>query len=85
MRPEMRSSLDEMALSLGKVLKELDAEINEMERAGAPPSKIKHVHAGAKAIKDCANMLLVWSDYIASGDLADPVENSEVGPDPYPR
>ena len=85
MRPEMRSSLDEMALSLGKVLKELDTEIVEMERAGEPPSKIKHVNAGAKAIKDCANMLLVWSDYIASGDLADPADNSGVGPDPYPR
>lgn len=82
MRPEMRNSLDEMALALRKVTQELDAEIIEMQRTGASASKIEHVHAGAKAIKDCGNMLLVWSDYIARGDLADPVE---VGADPHPR
>ena len=85
MTPEMKQSLTEMADALAKLNQTLDAEIVEMRRSGMSASKIEHVRAGAKAIKDCGNMLLVWSDYIARGDLVDPTENPEAGPDLFPR
>ncbi len=85
MTPEMINCLAEVAGVLAKLNRTLEAEILEMQRGGIAPSKIEHVRAGAKAIKDCGNMLLVWSDYIARGDLADPAEDPEAYPDPYPR
>jgi hypothetical protein len=56
-----------------------------MERMGLPPSKIEHVRAGAKAIRDCGNMLLIWSDYIARGDLSDSSTQSDSERDLFPR
>ncbi len=86
MTPEMTQSLADVASTLEKLNQSLDAEIIEMQRGGImSPSKIEHVRAGVKAIKDCGNMLLVWTDYIARGDLDDPSENPEMFPDPFPR
>ena len=81
MTPEMEKSLAEVAGALDKLNHTLDAEIIEMQRGGMPPAKIDHVRAGAKAIKDCGNMLMAWSDYIARGDLDDPAAQA----DPFPR
>ena len=85
MTPETKDSLAQTANALADLNKALQAELAEMERTGMPSSKIEHVRAGVKAIKDCGNMLLVWSDYIARGDLADPAEDPEAGPDLFPR
>lgn len=85
MTPETKHSLGQLANTLADLNKALQSELDEMQRAGMPASKIEHVRAGVKAIKDCGNMLLVWSDYIARGDLADPAEDPEAGPDPFPR
>jgi hypothetical protein len=83
--PETKDSLAQVANALADLNKALQSELAEMERVGMPASKIEHVRAGVKAIKDCGNMLLVWSDYIARGDLADPTEEPEARPDPFPR
>lgn len=85
MTPEMKNSLTEVADALAKLNRTLEAEILEMQRGGIASSKIEHVRAGARAIRDCGDMLLVWSDYIARGDLADPSEDPEAHPDPHPR
>jgi hypothetical protein len=85
MRPETKYSLSQVASALANLNKELEAELAEMQRLGLPPSKIEHVRAGVKAIKDCGNMLLIWSDYIASGEVGDPVVDPEAGPDLFPR
>jgi hypothetical protein len=85
MTPETKQSLTQMANALADLNKALQTEMEEMQRTGMPPSKIEHVRAGVKAIKDCGNMLLVWSDYIARGDLADPSDDPETQPDQYPR
>ena len=85
MTPDMKKSLADVASALAKLNQTLDAEIIEMQRGGMPASKIEHVRAGAKAIRDCGNRLLIWSDYIARGDLADPAEDPEAHPDPFPR
>ena len=85
MLAETKQSLTQVASALDDLNKALQAELIEMQRVGMSPSKIEHVRAGARAIKDCGNMLLVWSDYIARGDLADPAEDPEAGPDPFPR
>jgi hypothetical protein len=85
MMPETKQSLAQMASALQELNKALEAELSEMQRASLPPAKVEHVRAGVKAIKDCGNMLLVWSDYIARGDLADPTEDPESQPDPFPR
>jgi len=85
MRPETKQSLSQVATALEHLNKELAAELAEMQRLGLPPSKIDHVRAGVKAIKDCGNMLLIWSDYIARGEVGDPVEDPEARPDPFPR
>jgi hypothetical protein len=85
MTPETKQSLTQMANALADLNKALQTEMEEMQRTGLPASKIEHVRAGVKAIKDCGNMLLVWSDYIARGDLADPSDDPETQPDQYPR
>jgi hypothetical protein len=85
MTPETQQSLSNVASALTDLNTALQVELQEMQRAGLSPAKIEHVRAGAKAIKDCGNMLLVWSDYIARGDLADPSEESGLGADLFPR
>ena len=85
MTPETIQSLAKVANALADLNTALQVELVEMQRAGMPTSKIEHVRAGVKAIKDCGNMLLVWSDYIARGDLADPADDPEAQPDPFPR
>lgn len=85
MMSETKHSLTQVASALADLNKALEAELAEMQRTGMPSSKIEHVRAGVRAIKDCGNMLLVWSDYIARGDLGDPTEDPEAGPDPFPR
>ena len=85
MRSETKQSLVQLADALTQLNQELETELNEMQRLGLPHSKIEHVRAGVKAIKDCGNMLLVWSDYIAQGDVGNPSMDPEAGPDPFPR
>ena len=85
MRPETKQSLSQVATALEHFYKELEAELAEMQRLGLSPSKIEHVRAGVKAIKDCGNMLLIWSDYIARGEVGDTIEDPEARPDPFPR
>jgi hypothetical protein len=70
---------------LERLNKELEAELAEMQRLGLTPSKIEHVRAGVRAIKDCGNMLLVWSDYIARGEVGDTIDDPEARPDAFPR
>lgn len=84
MTPETKHSLKQVADALSDLNKALQAELAEMQRTDMPASKIEHVRAGVKAIKDCGNMLLVWSDYIARGDLGDPTEDPEAH-DAFPR
>lgn len=74
-----------MASALDHLNNELEAELADMQHLGFPPSKIEHVRAGVKAIKDCGNMLLIWSDYIARGEVGDEIEDPEARPDPFPR
>jgi hypothetical protein len=74
-----------MAEALTELNNALQLELAEMERTGVPASKLEHVRAGAKAIRDCGHMLLIWSDYIARGDLADPSERPESELDLFPR
>ncbi len=85
MRPETKQSLTQIASALDRLNKELEAELAEMQSLGLPPSKIEHVRAGVKAIKDCGNMLLVWSDYIARGEVGDTIDDPEARPDAFPR
>ena len=85
MTPETKQSLTQLANAIADLNKALQTEMEEMQRTGMPASKIEHVRAGVKAIKDCGNMLLVWSDYIARGDLADPSDDPEAQRDQYPR
>jgi prefoldin subunit 5 len=85
MRPETKQSLTEIANALDRLNKELEAELAEMQQLGLAPSKIEHVRAGVKAIKDCGNMLLVWSDYIARGEVGDTIDDPEARPDAFPR
>jgi prefoldin subunit 5 len=85
MRPETKQSLAEIASALQHLNQELEAELAEMQRLGLPPSKIEHVRAGVRAIKDCGNMLLVWSDYIARGEVGEIVDDPEARPDAFPR
>jgi hypothetical protein len=85
MTPQTEQTLAQMAQILDELNDALQTELTEMERLGLPPSKIEHVRAGAKAIRDCGNMLLIWSDYIARGDLADLTQAPDAGPDPFPR
>jgi hypothetical protein len=74
-----------MAKVLDDLNQALQTELAEMERMGLPPSKIEHVRAGAKAIRDCGNMLLIWSDYIARGDLSDSSARPDSEQDLFPR
>lgn len=84
MTPEMKESLAEVAVALEKLNRALTAELAEIERDGATPSKIQHLKEGIKAVKDSGNMVLIWADYIARGDMEDP-ENPDVMRDPHPR
>jgi len=84
MTPEMKESLAEVAVALEKLNRTLTAELNEIERDGATPSKIQHLKEGIKAVKDSGNMVLIWADFIARGDMEDP-ENPDVFRDPNPR
>jgi len=84
MTPEMKESLAEVAVALEKLNRTLTAELNEIERDGATPSKIQHLKEGIKAVKDSGNMVLIWADFIARGDMEDP-ENPDVIRDPHPR
>ncbi len=83
--PETQQTLTLMAQVLDDLNQALQVELSEMERTGLPPSKIEHVRAGAKAIRDCGNMLLIWSDYIARGDLADSSTQPDSERDLFPR
>jgi hypothetical protein len=74
-----------MAEALANLYRELEAELAELQSSGLPASKVEHVRAGVKAIRDCGNMLLVWSDYIARGEVGDNAEDPEARPDPFPR
>ncbi|HEY5594070.1 MAG TPA: hypothetical protein VIL61_02790 [Nitrospiria bacterium] len=80
----MKESLAEVAVALEKLNRTLTAELNEIERDGATPSKIQHLKEGIKAVKDSGNMVLIWADFIARGDMEDP-ENPDVFRDPNPR
>ena len=84
MTPEMKESLAEVAVALEKLNRTLTAELNEIERDGATSSKIQHLKEGIKAVKDSGNMVLIWADFIARGDMEDP-ENPDVFRDPNPR
>jgi 4-hydroxyphenylpyruvate dioxygenase-like putative hemolysin len=83
--PETKDTLAQVALALDNLNQALDTELAEMQRAGVAPAKIEHVRAGARAIRDCGNMLLVWSDYIARGELSDHSADPESAPDQFPR
>lgn len=84
MTPEMKQSLAEVGAALERLNRALTAELTEIERNGATASKIQHLKEGIKAVKDSGNMVLIWADYIARGDLEDP-ENPDVVRDPNPR
>jgi hypothetical protein len=84
MTPEMQESLSEVQSALEKLNQTLTAELRVIEQEGATPSKIQHLKEGIKAVKDSGNMVLIWADFIARGDMEDP-ENPEVFRDPHPR
>lgn len=84
MTPEMQQSLAEVQSALEKLNRTLTAELTEIQRDGATPSKIQHLKEGIKAVKDSGNMVLIWADFIARGDMEDP-ENPDVIRDPNPR
>ncbi|MBI3609773.1 MAG: hypothetical protein HY204_03615 [Nitrospirae bacterium] len=84
MTPEMQQSLADVQSALEKLNRTLTAELAEIERDGATPSKIQHLKEGIKAVKDSGNMVLIWADFIARGDMEDP-ENPDVIRDPNPR
>ncbi|MBI3621732.1 MAG: hypothetical protein HY208_06035 [Nitrospirae bacterium] len=90
MLPETQRTLAQVSATLDELNNALQQELSALEQSGAPASKIEQVRAGAKAIKDCGNMLLVWSDYIARGDIGhdhgdDSLESIESRPDRFPR
>jgi len=82
--PEMKQALADVAGALEKLNRTLSNELAEIERNGATPSMIQHLKDGIRAIRDSGNMVLIWADYIARGDLEDP-ENPDVVRDPNPR
>jgi hypothetical protein len=84
MTPEMKQSLADVGAALERLNRALSDELAEIERDGATPSKIQHLKEGIKAVKDSGNMVLIWADYIARGDLEDP-DNPDVIRDPNPR
>ena len=84
MTPEMKQALADVAGALEKLNRTLSNELAEIERNGATPSMIQHLKDGIRAIRDSGNMVLIWADYIARGDLEDP-ENPDVVRDPNPR
>jgi hypothetical protein len=84
MTPEMKQSLADVGAALERLNRALSDELAEIERDGATPSKIQHLKEGIKAVKDSGNMVLIWADYIARGDMEDP-ENPDVIRDPNPR
>ncbi len=85
MLTETRDSLTNVATALENLNRALEAELADMEKNGTPAAKIEHVRAGVKAIKDCGNMLMIWSDYIARGDLGSEPDDPEARRDPFPR
>ena len=95
MMPQTQQSLTQMAEALARLNAALQEELMDLERSGAPASKIAQVRAGTKAIQDCGHMLLVWSDYIARGDIGhaeehehgshESIESIESRPDRFPR
>lgn len=84
MTPEMKESLAEVGAALERLNRALLAEMAEIELDGATPSKIQHLKEGIKAVKDSGNMVLIWADFIARGDMEDP-EDPDVIRDPHPR
>jgi hypothetical protein len=84
MTPEMQQSLADVQSALEKLNRTLTAELAVIERDGATTSKIQHLKEGIKAVKDSGNMVLIWADFIARGDMEDP-ENPDVIRDPHPR
>jgi len=90
MTPQTQQTLAQVAAALNELNSALQQELADLQQSGAPASKIEQVKAGAKAIKDCGQMLLVWSDYIARGDIGhdhddDSIESIESRPDRFPR
>jgi len=90
MSPETQQTLAQAAAVLNELNNALQQELSALEQSGAPASKIEQVRAGTKAIHDCGQMLLVWADYIARGDLGhdhddDSIESIEARPDRFPR
>ncbi len=80
----MIESLTEVQKALEKLNRTLTAELVEIEREGATQSKLQHLKEGIRAVKESGNMVLIWADFIARGDMEDP-ENPEVFRDPNPR
>lgn len=74
MTPEMKQALAEVASALEKLNHTLTNELTELERDGATPTKIQHLKDGIRAIRDSGNMVLIWADYIARGDMEDPAD-----------
>jgi len=90
MTPQTQESLARMAEALAQLNAALQQELSDLQRSGAPAAAVAQLQAGTKAIHDCGQMLLVWSDYIARGDAGhahDPesIESIESRPDRFPR
>jgi hypothetical protein len=90
MSPETQQTLAKAAAALNELNSALEQDLSALEHSGAPASRIQQIRAGVKAIKDCGQMLLVWSDYIARGDIGhdhgdDSLESIESRPDRFPR
>jgi len=92
MTPHTQEVLARMAQVLEELNAALQHELSELQRTGAPAATVTQVQAGAKAIQDCGQMLLVWSDYIARGEIGhhhdhetESIDSLESRPDPFPR
>lgn len=86
MKEETRICLADLASVLNRLEAALHAEVAEIKEAGGTPTKIAKIQSGIKAVKDSGSMLLIWADYVARGDLADPADQEPgFGPDPNPR
>jgi hypothetical protein len=93
MTPQTQESLARMAEALAQLNAALQQELSDLQGSGAPASAVAQLQAGTKAIQDCGQMLLVWSDYIARGDIGQPhdhddpesIDSIESRPDRYPR
>jgi hypothetical protein len=93
MTPQTKEVLARMAEVLEQLNTSLQQELSDLQRSGAPAPAVTQLQAGVKAIQDCGQMLLIWSDYIARGDFGRPhdheshdsIESLESRPDPFPR